>query len=97
MQAARQLGLSRSGLRYRMQRYSLESPRPRGAARHASPPQTDSPPVTRAQGDTLDGTRPVPASGWKEMLVALLAIDLTFLQRPGAEAADYEPWTLTSR
>jgi hypothetical protein len=39
----------------------------------------------------------VPASGWKEKLVALLAIDLTFPQRPRVEATDEEPWTLTSR
>jgi class 3 adenylate cyclase len=39
----------------------------------------------------------VPASGWKEKVVALLAIDLTFPPRPGVEAVDDEPWTLTSR
>jgi DNA-binding NtrC family response regulator/predicted ATPase/class 3 adenylate cyclase len=96
VQAARQLGLSRSGLRYRMQRYGLEPPRARGT-RRGTRHRSHSVPVTQDQGGTPCGDLPVPASSWEQKLVAVLAIDLTFPQSTGLEAIDYEPWTVASR
>ena len=90
VQAARRLGLSRSGLRYRMQLHGIAppargtGPSPRHAGRGTSAPDHASPPPADA---------PVPASGWEQKPVAVLAIDLTFPTTLGP----VEPWTIASR
>src|SRR5262249_33635434 len=82
VQAAQRLGMSRSGLRSRLQRYGLEAPHARGTQR-AAPSRNGPAPAAPAQGDAPRGTLPVPVSGWEEKLVAVLAIDLTFPQYTG--------------
>jgi hypothetical protein len=96
VQVARQLGMSRSGLRYRLQRYGLGAPHARGTQRTA-PSRNGPAPAAPAQEDAPRGTLSVSVSGWEEKLVAVLAIDLTFPQCTGLEAIEYDPWTLASR
>jgi type IV secretory pathway VirB10-like protein len=60
VRAARQLGLSRSGLRYRLQRYGLTPPRVGDtlrATRSAAPP----PPPPEGRGDAPRKETPTPA------------------------------------
>src|SRR2546425_9455915 len=85
--AARLLGLSRSAMRYRLQRYGLDrSASPAGP--HAAPGEaafalsTDVPP--------LEGEAPAPRSEQKP--VALLAISLTLPHPSGGGTQVYEPW-----
>ena len=94
VRAARLLGVSRGGLRYRMQRYGLEppprgtspSPRPSRAEAAASPPDAceDAPPPAAV---------PVPAPVWEQKPVVVLAIDLAFPTTPESTAPAFEPWT----
>jgi DNA-binding NtrC family response regulator/tetratricopeptide (TPR) repeat protein len=107
-QAARLLGISRGGLRYRLQKAGLDRP-----------PQYDSSSVAGEDANTLTLTlarpggvetpaRHIPAQdastgtarlamGWEPKPVAVLAIEATWPQRSEAEAGPYEPWTLASR
>jgi transcriptional regulator with AAA-type ATPase domain len=60
VQAARQLGLSRSGLRYRLQRYGLAPPRVRGLP-HATRPAVPPPPPPEERGSAPREEVPTPA------------------------------------
>jgi DNA-binding NtrC family response regulator/class 3 adenylate cyclase len=98
VQAARLLGLSRSGLRYRMLRYGLgatgggEAPLPptvrerRVAAR-----------VTRHNEQTGHEVPADAASSWEQKLVAVLAIELTWPEGMDPESWRYEPWTVSAQ
>jgi len=60
VQAARQLGLSRSGLRYRLQRYGLTPPRV-GAPPRVTRPMAPPPPPPEGRGSTPREEAPTPA------------------------------------
>ena len=106
--AARLVGLSRGGLRYRLHTYGLNRP-----------PQADATPVAEEEATTPTLTLPRsgggetparpttaqdaspetawPAAGWEPKPVAVLAIEATWPERETAEGRHYEPWTVASR
>jgi DNA-binding NtrC family response regulator/tetratricopeptide (TPR) repeat protein len=107
-QAARLLGMSRGGLRYRLHKYGLSrtflSPAPIVVSADPSTP-TDTH-VQREGGETpSQGTlfqtasmgAAGPAGGWAPKPVAVLAIEATWPERSETDAEPYEPWTMASR
>jgi hypothetical protein len=97
VQAARLLGLSRSGLRYRMLRYGLaatdggEAPAP-----HAVRERRAAVRFTRHNEPAGHEVPPEPAASWEQKLVAVLAIELTWPQDMDPESWHYEPWTVSA-
>ena len=97
VQAARLLGLSRSGLRYRMLRDGL------GATGGSEAPASDAVRDRRAAGrftrhneQTVHECLPAPAASWEQKLVAVLAIELTWLEGMDPDPWRYEPWTVSA-
>jgi DNA-binding NtrC family response regulator/tetratricopeptide (TPR) repeat protein len=106
--AARLLGMSRGGLRYRLHKAGLDRP-PRHEASLVAGEEANTPTLsvprpgggeTPAQRipphDASTGTAG-PAVGWEPKPVAVLAIEATWPETAEAEAGPYEPWTLASR
>jgi DNA-binding NtrC family response regulator/tetratricopeptide (TPR) repeat protein len=97
VQAARLLGLSRSGLRYRMLRYGLgttgggKAPSP-----HAVRDRRATARFTRNNAQTVCEVPTEPAANWEQKLVAVLAIELTWPESMDAESWRYEPWTVSA-
>jgi DNA-binding NtrC family response regulator/class 3 adenylate cyclase len=107
-QAARLLGMSRGGLRYRLRKYGVVRP-----SMHRSSPlvgeDASTPTLTlprRGGGETPSQSFPSQdastgaeglAIGWEPKPVAVLAIEVTWPDMTEAEALRYEPWTVASR
>ena len=78
-------------------------------ARGAEPPMVPSPQEGEAQGEEVfahrverpvglrPGESPASAAGWAPKPVAVLAIAVTWAERPEAEGRPYEPWTVARR
>jgi tetratricopeptide (TPR) repeat protein len=107
-QAARLVGISRSGLRYRLQKYGLDRPPQHDASavpgEEANPPTLNllrpgggETPAQRIPPQDASTETAGPAVGWEPKPVAVLAIEVTWPQRSEADAGPYEPWTLASR
>jgi class 3 adenylate cyclase len=88
--AARLLGLSRSAMRYRMQRYKIGLSASQGEP-HAAPGETTC--VLSMDVPPLEGEIRAPRSEQKP--VAFLAISLTLSPPSGSGTQIYEPWTTT--
>jgi Bacterial regulatory protein, Fis family len=107
-QAARLLGTSRGGSRYRLQKSGLGWPLPYDSPSVAGE-DANTPTLTPLRpwgGETPAQRIPPqdastggkgPAVGWEPKPVAVLAIEATWPQRSEADAGPYEPWTLASR
>jgi two-component system response regulator AtoC len=98
VRAARLLGLSRSGLRYRMQRHGI-TPATRGTGPSWRTLQVMPAPPPRSQdtGKPPPVNAPASAPGWEQKPVVVLAIDLVFPTTVGSEALPVEPWTAAHR
>jgi transcriptional regulator with AAA-type ATPase domain/tetratricopeptide (TPR) repeat protein len=97
VQAAHLLGMSRGGLRYRMQRLGLG----RSSGTTIPPPTavvpgrvTPHPALTPGLGEGAPLESPV---GWEPKPVAVLAIEATWPERGYIAGAHYEPWTAATR
>jgi DNA-binding NtrC family response regulator/tetratricopeptide (TPR) repeat protein len=96
-QAARLLGLSRSGLRYRMLRYGLgatggdEAPSP-----HAVRDRRAAARFTRHNEQTVPEVPTEAAASWEQKLVSVLVIELTWPEGMDPESWRYEPWTVSA-
>jgi two-component system, NtrC family, response regulator AtoC len=107
-QAARLLGLSRSGLRYRLQKAGLgQSPQHDSSVLAGEDANTSILALPRRGGEETPAQRlppqdaapeaAGPAVGWEPKPVAVLAIEATWPDVPEADAGTYEPWTVASR
>ena len=98
VRAARLLGFSRNTLRYRMRKYGMA--RPSLVVPEVPAVVTHAPAAPAHAEPTKDvGHSPLQLSppSWEHKPVAVLAIECTFPQMTGGEAARYEPWTLAAR
>jgi DNA-binding NtrC family response regulator len=106
--AAHLLGMSRGGLRYRLQKSGLgRTPQP--ASSPAVGEDASTPTLTlprRGGGETPSQSIPSqdastgaegPAAGWEPKPVAMLAIEATWPDMPEADTLRYEPWTVASQ
>ena len=97
VRSARLLGLSRNTLRYRMRKYGmerlyLEVPEVPAMATHAPAVPAPAEPTQ----DVVHSHLPLSTPMWEHKPVAVLAIECTFPQMTGGEAARYEPWSLAA-
>jgi DNA-binding NtrC family response regulator/class 3 adenylate cyclase len=107
-QAARLIGISRGGLRYRLHKSGLDRPPQHDSSAVAGEDaSTPTLPLLRPWGgetpaqcippqDASTGAAG-PAVGWEPKPMAVLAIAVTWPERSEADAGPYEPWTLASR
>src|SRR5205823_4427490 len=87
--AARQLGLTRNALRYRMRRYGITRPQWEALAPTVVPDGLPRGPGTGRRPISLPSQDPV----WEQKPVAILALALTFPRQPTDKTVRYDAWT----